>query len=144
MRWNPEVATGNPAHVTIIYHDEAPDLATLRSRLAAACRGTAPFDLSAGRALRFRAPLRGAFLEVTDALRHVQAIREAVLEPRLARSRFGLHVTLLHPDQGERVEAAWPALSGLPAPGTFTVRTIDLVSGSAAETRIIDVFDLAG
>jgi hypothetical protein len=46
MRWNPEVAAGNPAHFTIIYHDEAPDPAVLRARLEHACRKVAEKPLT--------------------------------------------------------------------------------------------------
>ena len=37
-----------PAHATIVYHDEAQDLALLRVRLAAICRRTAPFAVALG------------------------------------------------------------------------------------------------
>ncbi len=40
------------------------------------------------------------------------------------------------------MEAAWPSLADLRAPGTFTVRSIDLVSGSGTQTGILAAFDL--
>ena len=145
MRWNPEVAAGNPAHVTIVYHDEAPDRSELERRLAEVCRTQPAFDLSVGRARPFPSPVRGAFFDVVDAGGRVHAIRRSVLQPPFqARPRFGLHVTLLHPDQGERLEAAWPALSELGAPGTFTVRSIEIVSGSGVGTRTLATFVLCG
>lgn len=143
LRWNPEVATGNPAHVTAVYDDEAPDLSTLQDRLAEVCRSLSPFELSVGRAWPFPSPAGGVFLEVADPDGGVERIRHFVLRPPFrARSHFGLHVTLLHPDQGERMEAAWPSLADLRAPGTFTVRSIDLVSGSGTQTGILAAFDL--
>jgi hypothetical protein len=42
MCWNPEVARGNPAHITIIYHDEAPDVGLLRVRLEEAFGSRSP------------------------------------------------------------------------------------------------------
>jgi len=143
MRWNPEVATGNPAHVTVVYHDEAPDLSMLQRRLGEICRSLSPFELSGGRPRQFAPPVRGAFLEVSDPDGQVQGIRQFVLQsPLRARPHFGLHVTLLHPDQGDRIEAAWASLSEFRAPGTFTVRSVELVSGSGADAEILAAFDL--
>ena len=144
-RWNPELATGNPAHATIVYHDEAPDLALLRVRLAAICRSTAPFPLALGRVLRFPDPVRGAFLEVVDAAAAVARLRAALLGPPFrSRERFGLHVTLLHPAQGERLDAAWSEIAAFPSRGRFQVAALDVIAGSGAQTRVLESFALRG
>jgi 2'-5' RNA ligase len=135
-RWNPERAAGNPAHVTVVYHDEAPDPLLLADRLRAAAREIAPFRLTFGPVARFPEPVRGAYLPVVDPTGGVAAIREALLAPPFTRrGRFGLHVTLLHPDQGARLESAWAALSALPDPGAFEVTELQLV-GPRHETLI--------
>ncbi len=119
-RWNPEVATNNPAHATIVYHDEAPELALLRIRLDAICRRTMPIPLVLGRVRRFDEPARGAFLEVCDPTQDVRRLRAALLTPPFrARARFGLHLTLLHPAQGERLAEAWNEIARLAARGRF-------------------------
>jgi 2'-5' RNA ligase len=144
LRWNPEAATGNPAHVTVVYHDEAPDTALLRERLAEATRELDPFELVVGAPHAFPPPVRGAFLAVSDPSAGVARLRERVLRPPFrARERFGLHVTLLHPAQGERLAAAWPELSALAAPGPFPVRAVELISGSGAATETLAAFVLA-
>ena len=144
-RWNPELATNNPAHATIAYHDEAPDLALLRVRLAAICRRTPSFALTLGRVLRFPDPVRGAFLEVIDRAAAVARLRAALLTPPFRpRERFGLHVTLLHPAQGERLDAAWSEIAALPSRGRFRVATLDLIAGSGAQTRVLESFALRG
>ena len=40
---------------------------------------------------------------------------------RTPRQRFGLHVTLLHPGQGERLAQAWPELSSVQGEASFRV-----------------------
>jgi hypothetical protein len=145
LRWNPELATGNPAHVTVVYHDEVPDPGALRERLADASRAIGAFDLVVGAPQRFAAPLRGAFLAVSDPAGAVERLRARVLVPPFAaRARFGLHVTLLHPAQGERLAAAWPAFAALEPPGAFRVRAIELITGSGAATGTLASFALAG
>jgi 2'-5' RNA ligase len=127
-RWNPERAAGNPAHLTIAYHDEAPDPRLLAERLRCAAERIAPFRLVLGSAMRFSDPVRGVYLAVEDPTSSVGAVRDILLAaPFTRRSRFGLHVTLLHPDQGDRLEEAWPEFSALPGVGSFEVRELQLV-----------------
>ncbi len=127
-KWNPERAAGNPAHITIAYHDEAPDPSLLTERLRMAAAGVAPFRLALGSTARFPEPARGVYLAVADPTAGVAAIREILLAPPFTRrDRFGLHVTLLHPDQGDRFEHAWPDLSTLAESGTFEVTELQLV-----------------
>jgi len=135
-KWNPERAAGNPAHLTIVYHDEAPDLRLLAERLRLAAAEVAPFRLVIGSAARFPEPVRGAYLAVEDPTSTVGAVRDILLAPPFTRrSRFGLHVTLLHPDQGDRLEDAWPELSPLTDAGSFEVSELQLV-GPANETLL--------
>lgn len=144
MRWNPEVATGNPAHVTVVYHDEAPDPDLLRARLADACRVIAPFLLELGAVSRFAEPAAGAFLTVADPTGGVEALRRRVLAPPFAaRARFGLHVTLLHPAQGARLAEAWAELSSVRGPAGFVAERVDLITGVGAETKTVAALDLA-
>jgi 2'-5' RNA ligase len=136
--WNPERSAGNPAHVTLVYQDEAPAAALLAERLRLVAAGTAPFRLVVGLAVRFPEPLRGAYLTITDPTGVVAAVRERVLAPPFnRRERFGLHVTLLHPDQGERLAAAWPALAKLPPVGGFHVAEFQLVGPDNAVLAVI-------
>lgn len=127
-RWGPERALGNPAHVTIVYHDEAPDVEILEARLRIAILELAPFRLVVGRPERFRAPARGAYLPVSDPTDTISSIRDKVLlPPCVARERFGLHVTILHPDQGASLEDAWHDIARIPSLGYFEVSALQLV-----------------
>lgn len=143
VRWSPEIAVGNPAHVTIVYEDEARDAALLQTRLERACRTIAPFALRLGDVRRFESPVSGAFLAVEDATGGIAKLRRSVLEsPFRARERFGLHVTLLHPAHGDRLAEAWPALSSLADAGSFAVERVDLVAAARVETKSLASFQL--
>jgi hypothetical protein len=136
--WNPERATGNPAHVTVAYHDEAPEATLLMERVRLAAARTPPFSLEVGVATRFPPPVQGAFLRVADPARGVEAVRALLLAPPFARrERFGLHVTLLHPDQGTRLEEAWPAFAALSPPGRFVVTQFEVVGPDNAALAVI-------
>ena len=127
-KWNPERAAGNPAHITIAYHDEAPDPSLLTRRLGMAAARVAPFRLTLGSATCFPEPDRGVFLTVADPTAGVNAIRDILLAPPFTRrDRFGLHVTLLHPDQGDRLEEAWADFANLAELGTFEVTELQIV-----------------
>ena len=63
----------------------------------------------------------------------MERIRSALLAPPFeARRRFALHVTLLHPRFGERLDAAWRELESLRVDRRFEVKGLDLLSGSRA------------
>lgn len=127
-RWNPERALGNPAHVTIVYQDEASDADLLEARLRATACNLTPFELSVDGPARFPDPARGAFLRVSDLTNAISFVRYEVLRPPFApRRRFGLHVTVLHPDQRQRFDEAWPEISKFPKLGTFLVSALQLV-----------------
>ena len=139
-KWNPERAAGNPAHITIAYHDEAPDPSLLMERLHIAAARVTPFRLALGSAKRFPEPVRGAYLEVADHTGGVAAIREILLAPPFTRrDRFGLHVTLLHPDQGERLELAWPDLSNIAELGTFEVDELQMVGPRQEKLMVVNL-----
>lgn len=139
--WNPERATGNPAHITVVYQDEAPDPCVLAERLRLAAARIGPFPLAIGTLMRFPEPTRGAFLTVADPTQGVARLRGLVLTPPFTRrSRFGLHVTMLHPDQGFRLDSAWAAFEGMPQVGGFEVRELQLVG---PDNGVLQAFPLA-
>jgi hypothetical protein len=129
-RFNPELVPHNPAHATIVYHDELADPLLLRERLAAAVVGAEPFELEIGGARRFRGA-QGAYLAVTDPSGAVEKLRSAILAPpSTPRTRLVLHVTLLHPRFGHRLDEAWPAFEPLRFDRRFRVESLELMSGS--------------
>jgi hypothetical protein len=146
MRWNPEVATGNPAHATLVYHDEATDVELLRERLETACETLAPFRVELGAATEFRHPARGAFLKLADPSDAVRGLRRRILGPPFqARERFGLHVTLLHPAQrGDRLAGAWPSFASFRSPGAFLVKSIELIGGAGRAIETLARVELRG
>lgn len=141
MVYNPERAAGNPAHITVAYHDEAPNPVLLIERVRQAAYRIRPFHLKVGMAAQFPPPAIGAFLQVADPTGGVAAIRNVILAtPFTRREQFGLHVTLLHPDYGGRLVEAWPAFTGLPLVGEFQVTEIQVVG---PDNAVLAVFPLA-
>lgn len=142
LRWNPEKATGNPAHLTVIYQDELASGELIRDRLMEAAGSVQPFQLHVGVAARFNAPDCGAYLSVTDPGASVAAFRnKALRQPSRPRARFGLHVTVLHPSQGGRLEEAWADISGIPELGAFQVDAIEIVDEA---NRVVESVKLSG
>jgi len=140
-RWSPLHARGNPAHVTLAYHDEAPDPHLLRERLRRESGHTGRFALGVGRVRRFEPPVGGAYLEVSDASGAVARLRQRLLlAPFAPRERYGPHVTLVHPAESARLEEAWPELEALPPNGRFLVDGIELVD---AANTVVGRFPLA-
>lgn len=130
-KWIPEHAIGNPAHLTIIYHDEAPDLDLLMTRLLTALSCRSAFPLELGLAQKFPDSVRGAFLNLLDPTGGVSGIREIILTPPFSeRVRFSLHATILHPSHGDRLNEAWPDIRNLPALGRFIVDEVQVVGSS--------------
>ena len=145
MRWNPELASKNPAHITIVYHDEAPDPGLLRSRLERVCRGTAPFALCLGAVEKFSETESGACIKVADPTGGVEKLRRAILAPPFtARAWFGLHVTLLHPTYGFRLAEAWLELPSLQSGASFVAERIDLITGIGPATETLVSLTLSG
>lgn len=141
LRWNPQQAQGNPAHITIVYHDEAPNLNLLLNRLGEFTSTCKPFPLELGAAQQFPAPDRGAYLSVTDPTQVIHALRQHVLTaPFSQRSGFGLHTTMLHPKYGEHLQSAWPVICCLPSLGQFIVDEVQVVD---SRNETIEVFSLA-
>jgi len=138
----PAHARGNPAHVTLVYEDEAPERLLLRERLRCAAARTARFELALVGVRRFEPPVSGACFAVADPTGAVAALRDALLAPPFsARKRFWPHVTLVHPREAEHLEAAWPELAALAPPGRFDVDVLELVD---AARNVVSRFPLAG
>jgi hypothetical protein len=142
LRWDPRRARGNPAHATIVYHDEVQSAAEMTARVRAASVACAPFTLVLGRAERFTLPDRGAYLRVDDPGNAVAAFRARALGPPSSpRTRYGLHVTLLHPASGERLDDAWDELAAIASLGPFEVRELQMVNEHNA---VLATFPLLG
>jgi hypothetical protein len=75
LRWNPEHCIRNSAHLTVIYHDEAPDKDLLSARLRTALHERGPFTIELGLADRFPGPDQGAYLTVVDPYAVVARLR---------------------------------------------------------------------
>jgi len=95
--WDPTMAARIPAHVTLVYPEEAPRPDLLIARVRTAAGTVPPFRLRLGEAAGFASPEGGAYLSVDDVDGGVSAIREVVLQPPFRGIPFRPHVTIVHP-----------------------------------------------
>lgn len=95
---DPRMAALTPAHVTVIYDDEAADSNLLVERLRKAGRNVSPIELRLGKVVAFEPPDEGLYVS-TVASDELTRLRANVLRPPFAttRSSFWPHVTVLHP-----------------------------------------------
>lgn len=104
-----------------------------------------PFSLRLGSIERFPEPVLGAFLSVADPAGGIERLRSCVLGPPFSRrTRFGLHLTLLHPAQGVRLQEAWEDLSSLRIESSFVANRVELIAGVGAETRTLGTVAFGG
>jgi hypothetical protein len=111
--WDPEMARGIAAHVTLV-HDASPP-ALMIERLRRAAVDVAAFRLELGAAARWEADEGGIYLEVRDVDGGIRTLRECVMLPPLgepAVTEYEPHVTIVHPRTvaPARRRAAWDRL----------------------------------
>jgi 8-oxo-dGTP pyrophosphatase MutT (NUDIX family) len=121
-RWDPTMAAGVPAHVSLVYPEEVADFDALLARAEAAARKQTGFPFDVREILRTDEP-NGVFvgLGVTDRTGAVPALRRALLPPGSTPLGIPLHVTVVHPRTSDRGDAAFAALRDGVATGSFPV-----------------------
>ena len=143
-QWDPDRAAHNPAHVTVIYHDEADDPGLLRARLRTVTESWPRFALRLGAARVFGVPSRGIYLETDDCEQGTRRPRDAVLGPPFRpRGDFVSHVTLLHPERGARGDEAWQRLCDWRIDASFAVEAFEIIQGEKGAARTVARYALA-
>src|SRR5262245_25157498 len=79
QQWDPDMAAAIPAHVTVVYPNEAPAADPLRERLREATAHIAPFRLRLGPRACFGQPEDGIYVEVEDLDEGYGTMRAAIL-----------------------------------------------------------------
>ena len=124
---DPEFAALVPAHVTLVYDDEAPDSGLLMHRLEGACPKVPTIELSFQMVRAFLPPDDGLYVE-TQATRGYLELREAVLAPPFkARGHVVPHVTILHPRRIAHAKGDWRTLAGTPIAKKATISRVSLL-----------------
>jgi 8-oxo-dGTP pyrophosphatase MutT (NUDIX family) len=144
-RWDPAMAAGVPAHVSLVYPEEVADFDGLLARAERATREQVGFPLDVRGLLRTDEP-NGVFVGVgvTDRTGAVPALRAALLPPGSTPRGVPLHVTIVHPRTSNRGEAAFAARRGAEAlaAGSFPVTEVCWTETSAAGMEVRARFPL--
>lgn len=113
-RWDPVAAEQIAAHVTLVYPEEAHDLALLRARLAVAAERIPPFPLRLGPVVAHDSkPSRGVYHLVADPVGVFAWLREFVLASPFTALDLVPHASITHPRTSKRGRKAWKALDGV-------------------------------
>lgn len=165
--WDPVMAAVVPAHVTLLYPEEAlirlpagpapspeiPDGRPARKRILERRQveeliaGTAPFRLRLGAVITLDEGRGGVFVAVQDLdgawahLRHRLLGPAPGTEPGLT-SGFPPHATIVHPRTSSRGPECWEALRGRSLSGEFTISEIVHTTTTAEAFTIEQRFPL--
>jgi 2'-5' RNA ligase len=142
QEWDPDMATQIPAHVTLIYPNEAPRLDLLISRIGASCSTASPFRLRLGPMTCFERPERGVYVEVADIDGGYSALREEVLRPPFQGTAFPPHATLVHPRTSNRGRELWQCERYQWSNQEFTAREVSITAFGGARWVVLMTFTL--
>jgi hypothetical protein len=139
QRWNPELALKIPAHVTLIYDDEAPDGPLMIERLRNVCATVPAISLHLGRVAGFGSPPAGLFAE-TQAGKEFETIRKHVLTPPFA-PRSGTvtaHATILHPRYAPDAPNGWAIEIGAHIEQTVLIDVVSIIAWSDERWSVVE------
>jgi 8-oxo-dGTP pyrophosphatase MutT (NUDIX family) len=142
-RWDPVMAGGVPAHVSVVYPEEVADFDGLLERARVVTRDRAGFHLDVREILRTEEP-HGVFvgLRVTDRTGGLAELRHALLAPGSTPLGIPPHVTVVHPRTSDRGDAAFAALRAVAVQGSFAVAELCWTETSPAGMTVRERFEL--
>ena len=143
LRWDPTMAAGVPAHVSLVYPEEVADFDALLARAEPATREQVGFPLDVRGLVRTDEP-DGVFVGagVTDRTGAVPALRDALLPPGSTPLGVPLHVTIVHPRTSDRGDDAFAALRDGALAGSFPVTEVCWTETSAQGMQVRARFPL--
>jgi len=141
-QWDPVMAAGVPAHVSVVYPEEITDEVLLLERATAATVGLRSFPLDI-RGVVSAEESRGVFLGVTDRTGVLADLKARLVAPPFVSSGYPLHVTIVHPRTSDRGPQAFAALASDPISGSVTVTELAWTETSSAGMRVLRRFPLA-
>jgi hypothetical protein len=137
--WDPGMAALIPAHVTLVYPEEAPSVELLVERLRSASPHVQPFRLRTG--TLSGSDTAGVFVDVEDVDGGFRALRDELLRPPFDRVAFVPHVTLVHPRTSSR--GAELRSGGPPLPAhQFTARDVAITAFDGVRWAVLQRFPL--
>jgi 8-oxo-dGTP diphosphatase len=143
LRWDPTMAEGVPAHVSVVYPEEVVDFDALLERARGATPDRVGFHLDVREILRTEEP-DGVFVgvAVTDRTGGLSTLRQALLPPRSTPIGIPPHVTVVHPRTSDRGHAASTSLRDAEIHGSFPVTEICWTETSLARMTVRERFGL--
>jgi mutator protein MutT len=142
-RWDPTMAAGVPAHVSVVYPEEVVDFDALLERARTATRDRTGFPLDVREILRTD-EAEGVFvgLRVTDRTGGLTGLRHALLPADATPLGIPPHVTVVHPRTSDRGDDAFRALGAAATAGSFLVTELCWTETSAAGMAVRERFPL--
>lgn len=143
-QWDPDMAAVIPAHVTVVYPNEAPVRDVLVDRVRAAAARVAPFRLRLGPRACFGRPEDGIYVDVEDIDGGFGDLREAMLGAERRHVPYTPHVTILHPRTSRRGRELWDSGWSAPPSREFTVREVAITAFDGTRWPAVMTFALGG
>jgi 8-oxo-dGTP diphosphatase len=142
-RWDPTMAEGVPAHVSLVYPEEVVDFDALLERARRVTPDRVGFHLDVREILRTEEP-DGVFvgLAASDRTGALSTLRHALLPPRSTPLGIPPHVTVVHPRTSNRGDAAFASLRDAGIAGSFAVTEICSTETSPAGMTVSERFAL--
>ena len=141
-RWDPIMAERVPAHITLIFPNEAHDGQVLLDRAEKACRRRPSFSLGLlGVTCPNGRPEELVFVEVHDEEGSFVQLRSELLGSPCALSGMAApHITIVHPATSSLGKEAWESLRGNRLDESLVVTKISIIESSGqAWTRVAQV-----
>lgn len=132
-------------HVTIVYPEEAPNVAVLRARLEAAALRIPPFPLRLGEVVAHeKKPARGVYHLIEDPVGLWSWLRDFLLAPPFVPLDVVAHASITHPQTSSKARKAWKQLQGENPGLEFRVGEVHLVAHDSTRWVTVETYPLAG
>lgn len=144
-RWDPVMAAGIQAHVTVVYPEEVTDEALLLRRMRDEVTTLRSMPLDARRVLGVDDGRGGVLLTVTDRTGALTALKSRLVSAPFHNSEFPLHATIAHPRTSDRGAEAFAALASDPIAGSVLVPELCWTETGVESgvTHVLERFELA-
>jgi len=140
--WDPVMAAGVPAHVSVVYPEEVTDEQLLLERVRDEVQQLRSFPLDVRDVDGPDAGRGGVFLRVSDRTGALTGLKERLLAAPFRSSGAPFHVTIVHPRTSDRGAAAFAALGRDTLSGSFDVFEICWTETAHERMTVLERFGL--
>ena len=139
-RWDPAMAAIAPAHVTVVYPEEASDEALLMQRLERQLAKVRSFPIDIRGAFCEDGGRGGVFLHAHDRVGTLTGVKCGLLTPPFTPTAFPLHVTVVHPRTSDRGPYALAAINHNQVIGSVVVSELCWTETSSTAQHVVQRF----